>query len=184
MANPNHISAWQQEHVYFNNLLKLLQSEVYAFHAGGRPNYELMSDIVSYLREYGDQVHHPREDVAFERLLKHCPDMETALGRLGQEHRVIAQAGEALLRHIDAILNDAMVPRGELEVAAATYLVYYGNHIAKEEEDVLTRAALHRTPEDWEAVKRAAPGARDPLFGNEPQQRYRALRRQIVIEAD
>jgi len=143
-----------------------------------------MSDVVSYLREYGDQAHHPREDAAFECLAKRCPDMELALARLEQEHRVIAQAGEALQRQIDAILGGAIVPRAEVEVAAATYLVYYGNHIAKEEEDVLTRAALHLTPEDWEAVKRAAPGARDPLFGNEPQQRYRALRRQIVIEAD
>lgn len=183
MANPNPISAWHQEHVYFSNLLQLLQREVYVFHTGGQPNYELMSDIVSYLREYGDQAHHPREDVAFERLLMHCPDMEMALGRLGQEHRVIAQAGEALLRHIDAILGGAILPRAEVEMAAATYLVYYGNHIAKEEEDVLTRAALHLTPEDWQAVKRAAPDAQDPLFSDNPQQRYRELRRKIVLEA-
>ena len=183
MPTPNPIAAWHQDHVYFNNLLKLLQREVDVFHTGGRPNYELISDIVSYLREYGDQAHHPREDVAFERLLKHCPDMEMALGRLGQEHRIIAQAGETLQRHIEAILGGAMVPRLEVEMAAATYLVYYGNHIAKEEEDVLTRAALHLTPEDWKAVKGAAPAVRDPLFGNEPQERYRELRRKIVLEA-
>jgi hypothetical protein len=33
--------------------------------------------------------------------------------------------------------------------------VYYGNHIAKEEEDVLTRAAGFLTAEDWDAVRRA-----------------------------
>ena len=57
------------------------------------------------------------------------------------------------------------------------------SHIAKEEEDVLTRAALHLTPADWEAVKRATPAAQDPLFSKEPQQRYLELRRRIVIEA-
>ena len=183
MNTPVAIAAWHQEHVYFNQLLQLLQREVYVFHTGGRPNYELMYDIVAYLREYGDAVHHPREDVAFERLAKRCPDIELALGRLGQEHRVIAQAGEKLVGLIEAILDDAMVPRAEVEVAAATYLVYYGNHIAKEEEDVLTRAALHLTPEDWDAVKRAVPGARDPLFAENAHQRYRELRRKIVIEA-
>jgi hemerythrin-like domain-containing protein len=184
MRTADPIAAWHQEHVYFNNLLKLLQREVYVFHTGGRPNYELMLDIVSYLREYGDQVHHPREDVAFARLAEHCPDMQPALGRLEQEHRVVAQAGENLQRQIEAVLGDAMVPRAEVEMAAATYLVYYGNHIAKEEEDVLTRAALHLTPEDWEAVKNAAPARQDPLFAKDGQTRYRELRRQIVIEAD
>ena len=178
------IAAWHEEHVYFNQLLHLLQREVDVFHRGARPNYELMSDVVSYLREYGDQAHHPREDVAFERLAKRCPDMQLALARLAQEHRVIAQAGETLQRQIEAILGGAIVPRAEVEVAAATYLVYYGNHIAKEEEDVLRRAALHLTDADWEAVKNAVPMLRDPLFGKQTQERYRALRRQIAIEAD
>lgn len=181
MINP--IAAWHEEHAYFGQLLKLLRKELDVFHGGGRPNYELMLDILSYLREYSDQFHHPREDVAFARLAKRCPDMELALGRLRQEHRVIAQAGETLLRQIDAILGGAIVPREEVEVAAATYLVYYGNHIAKEEEDVLARAATHLTAEDWEAVKHAAPAGQDPLFGKHAQQRYRELRRHIALEA-
>jgi hemerythrin-like domain-containing protein len=183
MHTPLAIAAWHQEHVYFNQLLQLLRRELDVFHAGGRPSYELIYDIVSYLREYGDQVHHPREDVAFERLARRCPGIELELHRLGQEHRIIAQAGEKLLALIEAILEDAMVPRAEVEVAAATYLVYYGNHIAREEEDVLTRAALHLLPEDWEAVRHAVPATQDPLFAAEAQQRYRELRRKIVLEA-
>ena len=179
----NPIAAWHEEHVYFKQLLQLMQREVDVFHRGGRPNYELMYDIVSYLREYGDEAHHPREEAAFERLAKRCPGMELALARLGQEHRVIAQAGEALQRQIEAILGGAVVPRAEVEVAAASYLVYYGNHIAKEEEDVLTRAALHLTDADWEAVKNAAPMLRDPLFGKHTQERYGELRRQIALAA-
>lgn len=182
-TTPVPIVAWHEEHVYFNQLLQLLQREVYVFHVGGRPNYELMFDIVSYLREYGDQAHHPREDAAFALLLKRCPDMEETLGRLAQEHRLIAQAGETLLRQIEAILDGTILPRAEVELAAATYLVYYGNHIAKEEEDVLARAATHLAPEDWEAVKNAVPGAQDPLFAKDVQQRYRELRRKIVLEA-
>jgi len=153
MAMP--ISAWDADHVYFNELLGRLRAELDVFHRGERPDYEGICEIVTYLREYGDAVHHPREGVAFARLARHCPDMELALARLEQEHRVIAQAGQRLLEQIEAILGGAIVPRGELESALATYLVYYGNHIAKEEEDVLTRAAGFLTAEDWDAVKRA-----------------------------
>lgn len=150
MAVP--ISAWHNDHVYFNELLRQLRRQLDVFHGGERPDYERMCEIVTYLREYGDAVHHPRESIAFARLAKRCPDMKLPLARLEQEHRVIAQAGEKLLEHIGAILNGAMVPRAELETALATYLVYYGNHIAKEEEDVLTRAATQLSAEDWKAV--------------------------------
>ena len=181
MANP--IAAWHTEHVYFSRLLDLLHKQVDVFHTGERPNYELMLDIISYLRDYSDQYHHPREDVAFARLAKRCPDMELVLARLLQEHRVIAHAGETLKKLLIAILGEAVVPLAQVEAAAATYLVYYGNHIAKEEEDVLTRAAQILTPEDWEAVRTAVPPARDPLFGDHPEERYRELRRQIALEA-
>ena len=155
MAVP--ISAWHTDHVYFNELLGHLRRELDVFHRGERPDYERMSEIVTYLRDYGDAVHHPREGVAFARLAKRCPDMALPLARLEQEHRVIAQAGQALLEQVEAILGGAIVPRAQMEAALATYLVYYGNHIAKEEEDVLTRAAKHLTAEDWIAVGRAAP---------------------------
>jgi hemerythrin-like domain-containing protein len=153
MAGP--ISAWHDDHVRFNELLGRLRTELDLFHRAERPDYERMCEIVTYLREYGDAVHHPREGVAFARLSKRCPDMALQLARLEQEHRVIAQAGQRLLEHIEAILSGAILPRGEVESTLATYLVYYGNHIAQEEQDVLTRAAGALTPEDWEAVKRA-----------------------------
>ena len=177
------VIAWHTEHVYFNQLLGVLQKQLDLFHRGEQSNYELMQDIVSYLREYSDQTHHPREDVAFARLAKHCPDLELVLARLAQEHRVIAHAGEALLGLLRAIVGGAIIPRTEVEMALATYLVYYGNHIAKEEEDVLSRAAKALTPADWEAVRNAVPQIRDPLFDSESGKRFRELRRQIALES-
>jgi len=181
MTGP--LAIWHTEHVYFRRLLELLQHELDTFHRGERPNYELMLDIVSYLRDYSDQFHHPREDVAFARLAQRCPDIKLELARLSQEHRVIARAGEKLREHLEAILGGAIIERAEVEVAAATYLVYYGNHIAKEDEIVIGRAAELLTPEDWQTVKAAAVSAPDPLFGERPQDRYRALRRHIAMAA-
>lgn len=177
------IKAWQEEHAYFRRLLALLQKQVDVFHGGERPNYELMLDIVAYLREYSDRVHHPREDVAFARLAQKVPELALTLERLKQEHRVIANAGEALKELLTEILDDAVVPRADVEVAAATYLVYYDAHISKEEADVIARAGRALSAEDWAAVKNAAPAVKDPLFGEVPEERYRKLRRQIALEA-
>lgn len=172
--------AWHTEHEYFQRLLTLLQGQLDLFHRGERPNYELMLDILTYLREYGDAYHHPREDVAFGRLAQRRPDLELMLARLRQEHRVIARAGERLLELLNEALDGAVVARAEIEVAAATYLVYYGNHIAKEEETILGAAEKALTDEDWEAVRAAVVARPDPLFGAQPQDRYRELARQLA----
>lgn len=177
------VAAWREEHAYFARLLRLLRGQLDRFHTGGEPNYALMKDIVSYLREYGDRVHHPREDVAFARLAGICPDVELVLSRLRQEHRVIAHAGAELLSHIEAALEGAIVPRERIEAAAATYLAYYDNHLNTEDNAVLPRAALHLSADDWKAARAAAPAVPDPLFGPNPQERFRELRRRIALEA-
>jgi hemerythrin-like domain-containing protein len=177
------VAAWREEHEYFARLLQLLRKQVDVFHAGGEPNYALMQAILSYLREYSDQSHHPREDVAFERLASHCPELELVVARLQQEHRVIAHSGATLLAHIEAALEGSILPREQFEAAAATYLIYYQNHIRTEETAIVTRAAQHLTGEDWEAVRTAVPIAPDPLFGANPQRRFGELRRQIAQEA-
>jgi hemerythrin-like domain-containing protein len=177
------VKLWHEEHSYFRRLLALLEKQLHAFHVGERPNYELMLDVLAYLRGYADDVHHPRENVAFACLAKRVPGIELALARLQQEHRVIARAGEILFEQLSAVLDGTVVPREAIEMSAATYLVYYGNHIAKEEEDVLGKAGEALTAEDWEAVRRAVPERPDPLFGHTPEERYRELRRRIALES-
>ena len=178
MGPPSEV--WRTEHQYFQRLLALLRSQLDVFQHGERPSYELMLDIIGYLREYGDAHHHPREDVAFARLVARRPELDLPLARLRQEHRVIARAGERLESLLNQALAGALVPRAEIEVAAATYLVYYSNHIAREEETVLAAAQQALTAEDWEAVRAAGAPPDDALPGASLQQRYRELARHLA----
>jgi hemerythrin-like domain-containing protein len=150
------VELWHAEHARFERLLAELQAQVDVFHSGERPDYERMVAILDALREAGEGAHHPREDVAFERLGLRRPELAPTLARLKQEHRVIAQAGEALRELLSEALDGTVLRRSEIEVAAAMYLIYYGNHIAHEEEDILRCAAESLTEADWQAVRDAA----------------------------
>ncbi|MDH4094866.1 MAG: hemerythrin domain-containing protein [Betaproteobacteria bacterium] len=155
MIDP--IAAWHADHARFARLLDDLEAEVLRFHEGGSPDYERMRDIVLWLRHYADGVHHPREDVAFERMALRDASLGLQVNRLRQEHRVIGHAGEALLAGLDAAANDGFAPRAELETAAATFLVYYRNHLNSEETNILPRAAGLLGEEDWAAVAAVVP---------------------------
>jgi len=181
MRNP--VSYWHNDHANFSRLLDILEKQLDEFHAGGKPNYELMVDIVTYLRHFPDLHHHPREDVAFALLAKREPAMKLPLERLRQEHRVIAAVGEDLLRTLSEVDSGTVIARAAVEAVAAMYLVYYRHHIASEEREVLPRAKKILTAQDWEAVAAAVPAGRDPLFGERGDAGYRVLRRHIILEA-
>ena len=179
----NPVKGWHEEHAYFNRLLNLLQEEIDTLHAGEAPHYELLIDIVAYLRDYSDRVHHPREHEAFRRLARRNPEVRATIVRLQQEHRVIAQAGDRLRQLLEEAAAEAVVPRAGIESAAAMYIVYYRSHIAAEEAEILPVAERELTETDWIAARNAAPSWRNPLAGQDAGDRFRNLRRRIAVEA-
>jgi len=170
------ISVWHGDHMRFARLLDFLERQMAAFHEGEDPKYELMRDVVFYLHEYADHIHHPREDVAFDCLMRRDPAMKQTVKQLLQEHRAIHASAEGLLTLLEAILEDALIERSSVEAAAALYLVYYRQHLSTEEREIMPRAAQVLTPEDWAAVANAVSNTPDPLFGSEVAARYRQLR--------
>ncbi len=177
------IALWHAEHRHFARLLDLLERQVVAFHADNQPNFELMLDLVSYLRYFPDRYHHAREDVVFAQLAKRDPAMKPIVDQLLQEHRVIAAAGADQHKYLEQVVDDVVIERAKVEAAAATYLVYYRRHLALEDRDIVPRAEQLLTPQDWEAVVAAIPSGPDPLFGEDSDARYHELRRQIALES-
>ena len=181
MTDP--VTLWHAEHANFVRLLDVLERQLAVFQVGEQPDYDLMLNVIYYLRHYPDRIHHPQENVAFARLLVRDPTMKSQIDGLLQEHAVIAAAGETLLEHLNEVVAGALEPRSIVEAAAATYLAYYRAHLAAEENEVIPRAVEILTPQDWAAVAAAVAAKPDPLFGEDIDARYRTLRRQIALEA-
>lgn len=182
--SPTPLAAWHTDHIHFASLLDLLEKQVSTFHRGEQPDYGLMATIIHYMRNYGDCVHHPREDVAYALLVERDPGTRIIISRLLQEHRVIATVGAELLNRLREAESDVVTSRAALEAAAAMYLVYYRNHLSTEEKQVMPRAARFLTEADWAEVAATDPASADPLFGANVQKRFATLRKQIDSEAN
>ena len=151
------VDRWHSDHRDFARLLDLLEQQINSMHKGGRPEYRLMGLIVDYLRHFPDRFHHPREDVAFARMVERDPQLQLAIARRIQEHVEIAAAGEELLNRLNQAATGAVIKRSALEAAAATYLVYYRHHLAAEEREVIPRAMQLLTSADWNTVGAIPP---------------------------
>ncbi|SOY70944.1 hemerythrin domain-containing protein [Cupriavidus taiwanensis] len=179
----NVLAAWHTDHIHFASLLDLLERQISTFHQGEEPDYGLMATIINYMREYGDCVHHPREDVAYALLAEREPSIQTVINRLLQEHRVIATVGAELLARLRDAHSDIITSQPALEAAVAMYLVYYRNHLSTEEKQVMPLAAKFLADMDWAEVTAIDPASVDPLFGADVEKRFADLRAQICSHA-
>jgi hemerythrin-like domain-containing protein len=177
------VAQWHAEHVRFSQLLDFLDEEVAELHEGEDPDLGVMCDIVSYLSEYGDRYHHPREDVAFARMVMRDPALRIPVNRLLQEHRAIAVAGEQLVTLLKEAMAGDVVLRSSIEASAALYLNYYRHHLATEERQIVPMAARLLTAQDWGVVARATSSGSDPLSGESRSKAYQALRELMTTRA-
>ena len=80
-----------RDHRNMRLLLDIIEEEMNA-HADARvPDFDLLRMIAEYTLEYPDLVHHPREDLVFERLVMRDPVSRTIVGHLVEAHKELAQ---------------------------------------------------------------------------------------------
>jgi len=178
-----HIQQWKTEHANYRRLLDLLETLTQRFSGSDRPEYELMSDIIYYMTQYPDRFHHPREDIAFKALVERDSEAQRLVDEVAGQHVDIAQSGATLSADLSAAAADAMIARATIETAVHDYVTVLRKHMDQEEREIFPRLASTLKDSDWFIVDSAFHFSADPLFGENVQQRFQTLHRQIANQA-
>jgi hemerythrin-like domain-containing protein len=182
VAMTERIARWLEEHSNFARLLDVLEGELEAFHWGAKPNYRLMLDVMSYMTQYPDRFHHPSEELAFRKGVERNPRLKGAVASLGEEHTKLLQRGESLVLRLEAVLNEAILPRADVEASGLEYIRCLRRHMRREELEVFPAIGRLLTAADWMEIDRAIACRPDPVFGPKALAKFRTLRRQIWAE--
>jgi len=177
------IALWRGEHVNFATLLALLEDQLDLFHQAKKPDYQMMLDIMFYMTHYPDVLHHPREDLAFARILELEATSRPIVDDLAEQHVRLKDFGGVLVRSLENIVDGSITPRDRVEVLGRAYIAEFRSHMRTEEEAILPLAAKLLSAADWAAIGVAIRHIDDPLFGAKGQERYASLRQQIAREA-
>lgn len=171
------IQVIRAEHVNLDKVLRSLENRVADLaQPGTKPDFELLTFIVYYIRVYPDRMHHPKEDeFLFGPLRRRRPEAGTVIDELERQHA----KGRELIDALDTALKEceAAFPENcdRLKAATREYVDFQRRHMSIEERDILPLARSVLTEEDRMLADRAFATNRDPLVNENLETGFRAL---------
>ena len=173
------------EHDNMVKLLGVIEAELDKLHQAEDIDCQLIGSIVDYLRSYGEDCHHPKEDRIFRALLRRSPEAAEEIGDLEKMHVEMEKATEALARELDAAqASAARANRLKLKTPLAEFVASYRRHLDMEEETLFPAAMRELTELDWEEIEFDTFDRKDPLFSDSVEQRFDRLREHILARPD
>ena len=170
------------DHRNMARLLNVLTDQLTSLQRGDPTDFDLMHDIMRYMRSYPDFSHHPKEELMFERLIRHDEDAREPISKLSKEHHTLAEKGEAVLDLLRHVIDGALTSREDLVQSGQDYVHTLWEHMRLEEDDVFLRAEKLLTREEWDAVAEAYAEQLDPVFGGSIVEDFRSLYNYIQDE--
>lgn len=172
-----------QDHIHLSRLLKMLVRHVLVLQKGGDPDFEMMIDIVDYIRDYSDNHHHPKEDSVY-RIFKSTTDKASDIvDGLLHEHQQIPKVTIAFEELLKGALNGSLIiERNLLSEKVTNFIDIQWDHLNTEESTLFPLINKIMKDSDWEKVEALITKKKDPLFGVSVEKRYENLSK--VVELD
>lgn len=177
---PAVIDSLRQEHANMAKLLTVLDRQITIFDAGGSPDYDIISSVVQYLRDWSDRWHHPKEDLVMDKLRQRDAKAAEAVGDLEHDHEALAALTDRFLEAIGNVLHEEELLREQVSGLAAEFLRSQRRHMQGEESVFLPAAERALTTEDWAEIAMRIGDPHDPLFGRTVEKRFEGLRRDLL----
>ncbi|MCK6262432.1 hemerythrin domain-containing protein [Vibrio sp. ZSDE26] len=169
----------RREHGYMVRLLAILRQKLALLKNEEMINYSLVRDVVDYLANHSEKVHHPKEDIIYHYFLSHYGH-QFEISNLELEHQQLSQKTHEFLDVVDMILKDAVIPQDVFVGLLEEFLATQKRHLETEEGSILPLIDRTFKTSDWQAVEKLWDVCEeDPLFGETIADKYQQLSRRV-----
>ncbi len=170
------ILALKYEHRYMNRVFDAFKEQLEILDDDGQADFELMADVLLYMRRFPEKAHHPREDVVFRKLMERDEDLRGDIEAVFVQHETLAQKGQALLKSLNEISeNENVEQQKSLRFRCADYQEIYEKHIDFEEAKLFPLLETVLTDGDWDDISKNLTVERQAMLGKRVGKQYRAL---------
>ncbi len=178
------LDAIHEDHANMAKMLDALERQLAVFDAGETPDYDIVRGVLDYCIGYPELYHHPKEDLVFERLRAIDPAAAAEVGDLPGAHRELAALTRRFRGAVEAVLNDLEVPRGPFDQTLRAFIDATRRHMDMEERSFLPAARRALSAAELADIDARLDPQVDPLFGAPSEERFAALRQDILDWAE
>lgn len=177
------LQSLQQDHQNIAKLLKVLEQKLAHIRNEKAVKYKLIAHIISYMQEYADRYHHPKEDLIYDYYVKYRVVEDDLSNQLKKQHENLMAMTDELSNILDIILLDAVVPLDQFSDKLEAFINAQWEHLNYEEDVVFPALKRHLTADDWRAIEQSWQHGNyeDPLFGHRVHEQYKALSERIKL---
>ena len=169
------------DHRNIDKTLKAYEDQLDLYRASKPGNLQLMHDVMSYLVLNPDQYHHPLEDTFFSLIAIKDADLKQEVDITSSEHRLIKDAGEAVLECLrDQLRSPTGLKESHIVVRSEKYISLLRSHMDREEALLFRPGSKLLNKRDWRELADILQGnPDDPLFNDEPNENYLSLKQYL-----
>jgi hemerythrin-like domain-containing protein len=177
---PALIDTLRRDHASMESLLQVLEQEIAVFDRAGRPDFDLLADILDYFRSFPAQCHRPKEELLLAQLKARDPGRAVAARDIEVEHGQAAWRLESIARLVDVVVNEGKIERTALDADVRAFIGHQRRHMDLEERVVLAAAVASLAAEDWANLDARLADSGSPVCDREAEARFDRLRQRIA----
>jgi hemerythrin-like domain-containing protein len=181
-VNPT-IAKLRREHADMRRIIILIRMQLDLLERHAQPDRILLTNAFYYMRKFPSVVHHPKEELIFEKLLARGAPVQKEVEQLHAQHQEIYALEDDLIELALASQKGDSKAQARLLEFGRHYLAIQAIHVETEERILFPTALQNLQAYDWKDVRKKSVSIDDPLFGSNPTERYRYLYDYLLREA-
>jgi hemerythrin-like domain-containing protein len=177
------IDRLRREHADMRKIIILIRMQLDLIERHAEPDLVLLTNALYYMRKFPSVVHHPKEELVFEKLLARGAPVQTEIEQTHAQHQEIYALEDNLIELALALQKGDKQAEARLLEFGRHYLAVQAMHAETEERVLFPAAQQNLRAYDWKDVRNKSVSIDDPLFGSNPTERYRYLYDYLLREA-
>lgn len=144
------------------------------------PDFAMLHQLVRYIRQFPEKLHHPKENTyLFAKLRQRTHTVDVALATLDEQHadRATLDALESALRRFE---QTGAAGEQDFSHALDAYTTAQWQHMSLEEQVILPAAKEYLRAEDWQEISLAFSTNGDPRLCTGTHDEFRAMFAEIA----
>lgn len=180
MTNPPTLQRIVTEHRTIAAMMDAMEAEIIELEAKGAFDIDLVRLILSYMAEYPDRFHHPKEELLFAAAAAKRPAFADLAATIHEEHEDLPGTTAALQVTLDVIVIGQSMPLDDVLGALKSYVMRQRAHMAAEKDHLFPALLEILGADDWTVAEAQAAAIEDPLAGGADPGPYRRLQDLIL----